>query len=523
MLDDAEAPVLASSGDTVHLSSELKAFYANRSYEAAWTDREGFLPRGRALVNALQRAQSEGLDPGQYQLDGIHRLVERAEREYQQGLPVRDVIGPLDLLLTEAFIRYTSDLARGTVDPEGGGAVWEIPRGDPTDAEFLERVVGSDDLASALAELRPSTPYYRHLLAAAERYAEVVRKGGWEPIPEGPAPEVGDRGERVLGIRRRLAAEGDPVEAALVARAPDPLAYDSALARAVSHFQERHGLDADGAVGSETVAAMNVTAAERLLSLRLNLDRWRWLPRDLGDRYVLVNVAGFELSVMEDDVQILRMNVVVGKDAQKTPIFQDTLEHIVFNPYWNVPDNILEQEILPLAARDPSYLARHGFQVVDHRGRSLDSRHASLGRGYGLRQRPGRGNALGEVKFLFPNDHDVYLHDTPARHLFKETRRAFSHGCIRVEKPRELAEYLMRTSTSLVPESYDSLVAGNQERWIALEKGVPIYILYFTAWGDEDGTVFFYQDIYDRDDAAMAVARSKLGVGTPLARLARSS
>jgi murein L,D-transpeptidase YcbB/YkuD len=512
LLDGAEAPVLASSGDTVHLSPELEAFYQRRDFTPAWVDPSGFLPRGRALVSALGSARAEGLDPLQYQLAGIERLVERARREYAQGLPIRDVLGPLDLLLTEAFIRYTSDLVRGTVDPEASGVVWRIPRGDPTDASFLERVVEREDFAAALAELRPSVPFYRHLHRALEHYQRVVDSGGWPPVGPGPTLEVGDRGERVLKIRRRLVAEGNPTEAGLAAGAADPQAYDSALARAVRHFQERHGLEPDGTLGAETVETMDVPAEERLLAVQLNLDRWRWLPRDLGERYVMVNVAGFQLSVMEKAAPVLRMNVVVGKDARRTPLFQDTLEYMVANPYWNVPPNIARKDILPLAARDPDYLARNGFEVVNRRG----------GSGSGLRQRPGRSNALGEVKFVFPNDMDVYLHDTPARHLFKETRRAFSSGCIRVEKPKELAEYLLRTSTSLPPGSYDSLVAGSRERWVRLERGVPIYILYFTAWAEEDGTVFFYRDIYDRDQVVMAAARDKFGGGTPLARLAQT-
>jgi murein L,D-transpeptidase YcbB/YkuD len=207
------------------------------------------------------------------------------------------------------------------------------------------------------------------------------------------------------------------------------------------------------------------------------------------------------------------MNVVVGKDARKTPLFQDTLEYIVANPYWNVPPTIARQDILPIAARDPGYLARNGFEVVNRRG-SGD---------YGLRQRPGGSNALGEVKFVFPNDMDIYLHDTPARHLFEESLRAFSSGCIRVEKPKELAEYLLRTSTSLPPGTYDSLIASGREHWVELENGVPIYILYFTAWAEEDGRVFFYRDIYDRDEALIAAAYENLAVGTPLAPLAGTS
>jgi murein L,D-transpeptidase YcbB/YkuD len=196
----------------------------------------------------------------------------------------------------------------------------------------------------------------------------------------------------------------------------------------------------------------------------------------------------------------------------------------VVNPYWNVPANIARKDILPVAARDPGYLARNGFEVVDRRGRRVAPRTASLESGtQSLRQRPGGSNALGEVKFVFPNDMDIYLHDTPARHLFDETLRAFSSGCIRVEKPKELAEYLLSTSTALAPGTYDSLIDGDREHWLKLDRGVPIYILYFTAWAEEDGTVFFYPDIYDRDQPLLAAARGKVEDGTPLAPLAGTS
>ena len=352
-------------------------------------------------------------------------------------------------------------------------------------------------------------PFYDHLRGSLGRYQDIVQQGGWPVVAAGPTLKVGDRSDRVLAVRRRLTIEGDPVEAPLVAGATDPMVYDSALSRAVSAFQERHGMDSDGAVGAGTVTAMNVTAEERLLALQLNLDRWRWLPKDLGERYILVNVAGFELSVMEGATEALNMNVVVGKDARtETPLFQDTLEHIVVNPYWNVPPKIARDEIMPIAARDPGYLGRNGFEVVSRGGETT------------VRQRPGRGNALGKVKFVFPNANDIYLHDTQARSLFKQSRRAFSHGCIRLEKPDELAEYLFRTSTSLPAGSYDRFVASGKERWVKLEKTLPIYILYFTAWAKGDGRVFFYGDVYDRDEAVEQMAREKLSPGTPLARLA---
>jgi L,D-transpeptidase YcbB len=214
----------------------------------------------------------------------------------------------------------------------------------------------------------------------------------------------------------------------------------------------------------------------------------------------MVNVAGFELAVMKNDEPQLTMNVVVGQTGNQTPIFKDTLEHVVVNPYWNVPPKIARNEILPIVQRDPTYLARNNYEMTTRGGQTT------------IRQRPGRGNALGEVKFLFPNEYDVYLHDTPADHLFSRPSRAFSHGCIRLEKPRELAHYLFKSSAGLDAGAYDRMVGGG-ERWVNLKEKLPVYILYFTAWGDEQGSVRFYRDIYKRDARVEQVASEKLDSG----------
>jgi murein L,D-transpeptidase YcbB/YkuD len=264
----------------------------------------------------------------------------------------------------------------------------------------------------------------------------------------------------------------------------------------VAHAQQRFGLESDGAAGKGTIEALNVPADVRLLSIKLNLDRWRWLPRDLGSRYFFVNIPGFDLVVMEGDKEAMRMNVVVGKEGLKTPFFRDSLESIVVNPYWNVPPSIAEKEVIPAMQRDPGYLARNNFESDGHGG---------------FRQRPGPKNALGEVKFLFPNDFDIYLHDTPARNLFNEPVRAFSHGCIRIQKPRELAEYLLRTATSRPAGEYDRLRATGREQWVQLDEKIPIYIMYFTAAADSAGSAYFYGDIYDRDAALKAETAAKLG------------
>ncbi|MBW3535042.1 MAG: L,D-transpeptidase family protein, partial [Gemmatimonadetes bacterium] len=278
----------------------------------------------------------------------------------------------------------------------------------------------------------------------------------------------------------------------------DPAAYDSAMARAVERFQRRHGIVPDGTVGAETRAAMNVPVEDRIRSIKLNLDRWRWLPRDLGEHFVMVNVAGQEMAVVRDGEPALTMNVIIGEVANQTPIFQDTMEHIVVNPYWNVPQSIAEEELWPKVERDPTYLARNDYEVVG----SGDARR--------IRQKPGRSNALGHVKFLFPNDLNIYLHDTPTGHLFSRSARAFSHGCIRLERPDDLARYLFTHATDRGADEYDALRARSTEQWVNLSEKLPVYVLYFTAWADEEGNTRFYPDVYARDRAMDTLARAKL-------------
>lgn len=391
---------------------------------------------------------------------------------------------------------------------------WLIPRPEAVASELLDEAVRQEDPAAVTAALRPSAPFYHHLRGALARYGAAVQAGGWQRVGAGATLREGDRDARVRELRARLLAEGDPAELALLEGAPDHDLYGPALVRAVEHFQRRHGLAPDGAVGAATLEALNVPAEERLLALRLNLDRWRWLPADPGSRYILVNVAGFELVVMEGEEDVMRMDVIVGQEAYRTPLFQDTLEYVVVNPYWNVPRSIAQREIIPSALRDRGYLARNDYEVVDASGRQVDPYSADISsRRYTIRQRPGPKNALGEVKFLFPNAMDIYLHDTPARHLFGETHRTFSSGCIRVEKPRELAEYLLATSTSRPAGTYDRLRRSGREQWVALDEKLPIYILYFTAWAEPDGSVRFHPDVYERDRAVAALARAELGTG----------
>jgi murein L,D-transpeptidase YcbB/YkuD len=308
----------------------------------------------------------------------------------------------------------------------------------------------------------------------------------WPRIRADTALKEGERGEAVGRLRQRLAAGVDAEERRLAGSgAADPSLFDADLKRALRHFQERHALEPDGVIGATTVREFNHSAAEWIAELQLNLDRWRWLPNQLGDRYVLVNVAGFELEVVDQGLVIESMNVVVGERETETPLFADSIRSVVVNPYWNVPNGIMERKIAPAMALDPDYLEKHDMELVDGR----------------VRQRPGPQNSLGRYKFIFPNDFDVYLHDTPDGELFARTQRAFSSGCVRIERPRDFARLLLRLQSDVDPDAMDAMLSAGTEQWITLDRPLPVFLLYFTAWAEEDGTVRFHHDVYGRDEA----------------------
>lgn len=502
----AETPIVRlPDGDTVHLSEPVIAFYRERGYRQAWTDYDEVLDRGLALLETMARSAEDGLDPQQYRHPVAERMLREVEEDSLEESEEPGQMGALDMVLSEVFARYATHLTGGALDPEAAGLDWQIPKAEPDVGALLRRLAQDTPPQAVVDSLRPRAPEYRRMITALARYREIEQAGGWPRLDEGELPDVGETAPLIGLLRQRLIAERDPFEGELAGRgAAAPNTFDEALKEALVHFQERHGLDADGVLGRATLASLNTPVTQRIEELKLNLDRWRWLPRDLGELYVMVNVAGFELEVVERDSALLTMNVVVGQQAWRTPIFRDTMEHIVVNPFWNVPPSIQQEEVIPAVMRDPDYLERNGFEVLrgDTRVAIEQVDWSALESGspaYRIRQKPGRSNALGSVKFLFPNPDDIYLHDTPAGHLFSQTSRAFSHGCIRVEKPRELAELLFTKATDRPASAFQELRAREGEQWVKLTRPVPVYILYFTAYAHRDDTVSFHPDIYERD------------------------
>jgi L,D-transpeptidase YcbB len=330
------------------------------------------------------------------------------------------------------------------------------------------------------------------------QYRQIEADGGWPQIPEGPKLEVGMESDRVVALRRRLLVTDDLAEGT----AADSTAFDGALAEEVKGFQERHGLDADGVIGGKTLAALNVPVEARIGQIRVNLERARWVLHNLEPDYIIVNIAGFRVYVMENGEQVWTSRAVVGKPFRKTPVFKATMDHLVFNPTWTVPPTILRNDVLPKVRKDPSYLSQNNFSVIDGSGKRVDPSSVNWSAKnppYRIVQGPGSKNALGEVKFMFPNKHAVYLHDTPSKSLFDKSERTFSSGCIRVQKPFELAELLLRGDSSWTAERMEKVRASGKTETVKLATPLPVLLLYWTVQPEADGTVRFMNDVYERD------------------------
>jgi len=483
-----DSTLLLASGDSVRVSATTLDFYQGRGSQAAWTGPKGPLPEARALHEAIGRAGDDGLPSERYRHDvatGVLAALEaKGDARLTDSLTVR-YLADLDVLLTEGFNRLARDLTLGMLDPEQAGLDYRIAQEAPPEGRLLNRVLAGETPAQLVATLRPSLPQYERMRASLVTFREAESRV-WPRIEADTTLKEGARGASISQLRERLMAGVDAEEARLASTgAADPSLFDADLVRAVQHFQDRHALESDGVVGAATVRELNHTAAEWVAELQLNLDRWRWLPRDLGERYVLVNIAGFELEVIDQGRVIEAMSVVVGQDSRETPVFADSIQYVVVNPYWNVPDGIMARTITPGIAADPNYLAKNDMEIVDGR----------------VRQRPGPKNSLGRYKFIFPNEFDVYLHDTPDGHLFSRTERAFSSGCVRIERPQDFARMLLELQSSQDPDALDGILATGSERWLKLDRPLPVYLLYFTAWAHEDGTVRFYHDVYGRSEA----------------------
>jgi murein L,D-transpeptidase YcbB/YkuD len=491
------APVFVSRDrEGARLWDLTREFYRQREFELAWID--GKKPRAQMdeLIDGLLRAERDGLDPGLYNASTLAARRAEAGRGFltQKGFNAAEAV-PFDIWLTYLYLQYASDLAHGLSDLSHADPSWRIRSRDFDASASLTDALEHNTVSKSLDALTPQHQQYVMLRDALKRYRDLAAKGGWPAVPKKLRLKPGQQDPAVSALAARLAATGDyegPV---------DRTVYDSGLQEAVRRFQRRHGFEPDASMTPALIAELNVPVDARITQIRLNLERWRWLPRDLGNPYILINIPEYRLEVWEHGKVPLAMNVVVGKKDTPTPIFSDEMTYLVFAPYWNVPPDIVEKETLPSVMNDPAFLQRTNMEVVDKSGNVLDPSSVDLSNPgeYRFRQRPGTSNSLGLVKFMFPNQYNVYLHDTPADSLFARAMRSFSHGCVRVEQPEALAEYVLRDQPAWTPDRIQEAMHAEEEKAVKLKAPLPVYLGYWTARVSADGLVQFRRDVYGVD------------------------
>lgn len=489
----------------VYSVKALPLFYERRIFQPAWMDNDGPTPHVKQLIDAIRRADQEGLRPEDYHLDEIAGIL--PEKKYfkwrQPSVNPRQLVD-LELLLTDAFLLYASHLLSGCINPETIDPEWFANRRGTDLSMVLEHALTANRIGETLIELAPSQSGYATLRRALAHFRTITARGGWPKVPTGAKLQKGDSGPAVALLWQRLKAE----QANATGEIAGSVFFDEVIEQAVRDFQQQYGLEADGRVGPATLAALNVSAADRVDQIQLNMERWRWLPQDLGPRHIIVNIADFKLQVMENEQPVLEMKIIVGKGYRRTLVFSDKITYLVLNPSWQVPPTIAVKDKLPLIRKDPEYFAKQNIRVFQGWGaetKEIDPKTVNWSAvtpktfTFRLRQDPGPQNVLGRIKFMFPNRFNIYIHDTPYRTLFDKTSRTFSSGCIRIEKPLELAAYLLKADPKWHPDAIQAALEQGEERTIQLPEPIPVHLLYWTVFVDSNGKPQFRPDIYNRD------------------------
>ena len=475
----------------------LPPLYKRRNFRPIWADGE----KSEQLMIAVRDTLREGLDPRDYHLEEIERLRARTRISDSEDT---SLLASLDILLTDSLVRLAYHSIFGKEDPSSHHPHWNLtdPIDDMNPVAFMEKAVTSESFPEVIDSWKPQHPVYGRLKLALAMYRAIQTEGGWRPVPVDLPLKAGLSDERVLSLQRRLSATGD-----LSGEFDDSMFFDENLEQAVIQFQSRHRLRSDGVVGKKTFEALNVPIEERIDQIRANLERARWLLHDIRGSFVIVDIAGFHAGLNQEGKMVWTVRVQVGKPYRNTPVFKSAIRYLEFNPTWTIPPGILSKDILPAVKRNPDYLKKRNINVIDRDGKVIDqslidwSQYPGRHFPYILRQEPGPDNALGQVKFIFPNEHFVYLHDTPRKSLFDRSERTFSSGCIRVEKPLELAELLLNNPKEWNAAKIKEIINSKQTAKIFLPEPMPVLLLYWTVAVDEDGTVHFKQDPYGRDKA----------------------
>ncbi len=451
------------------LKKDLDSFYFKRKFALAWYDKSGLIEPAVNLFNRIQNISEEGVqDSFPYKTDFVSLMK-------NNGLDSNNRPSTYtDLMLTAQYFMYAKNVWQGIDEKQSVSMDWLLPRKKVSYNELLDSLVSGKDVLNDA----PLYVQYTRLRNFLKTYKDIQAKGGWPIIePDKKVLKMGDSSAAVLEMRKYFIITGD------MQSNNNNVIFDSSLYNGLVHFQERMGLSTDGAAGPGVFREMNVPVEKRIEQIIVNMERSRWVPVNLQSNYIVVNIPEYKLHVYENNNPVWDMNVVVGQPAHKTVIFNGEIKYVVFSPYWNIPPGIMRNEVLPGIRANSNYLARHNMEW----------------NGGNVRQKPGPNNSLGLVKFLFPNSFDIYLHDTPAKSLFGESSRAFSHGCIRLAEPEKLADYLLRNDSAWNKTSIYNAMHAGREKYVTLKNPEPVFIAYFTSWVSADGVLNFRNDVYKRD------------------------
>lgn len=498
-----------------YVKKDFDNFYKNRKYQLAWLTSSELQPQADSLIKAITQAYEEGLEPSNYKLEEISQLknqlfVENANKTVKNDSTLYKRLVQLDFMMTASYMTYGAHLLSGRIDPYQLDTLWLVHPRKKDLAIHLEEALTNKRIRQSLNELSPAIAQYNQLKSQLARHREVIKLGGWPLLTNERSAEKTMSDETATIVRKRLAMSGE-----LDSTEVGSSAKNNQLEEAIRSFQERHGIQPDGKLTRETIKWLNKPVNEVVQMIELNMERIRWLPDSIGDTYILVNTPEYRLKAIDKGKKELVMNVIVGQEYTSTPVFTDTLEYIVFAPDWTVPPTIAKKEMLPILQKNPDYLMEHNMSVYEtwdaKDTTALDPHEVDWSQftpetfNYRIVQNPGPDNSLGSVKFMMPNDLFIYLHDTPADHLFKKKKRNLSHGCIRLEKPAELAKYLLNWDEEKVKEYMEKEKPEN----VKLPKKMPVQIVYRTAWVDEEGILNFREDIYGHDKVQLRAITRK--------------
>lgn len=453
---------------------ETTELYQKRKYQYVWFDSKGMLEVGHLLYNKLNNMEEEGIKttiPYKNKLDSLFLI-----KKENYKIDIDD-----ELLLTTLYFFYTHKVLKG-IDPKKSMELgWYLPRKKESYVGYLDSIIANPSLINK-NEKEQLSQYYK-LKEVLQKYRMLQKNDSWTPIEMDSsrvALNPGDSATTIAQIRKRLYQLED------LTKDSKSAIYDEDLKAGILKYQARNGIKENTTINKKLITSLNVSIEDRIKTIMVNMERCRWIDVDISKvaALILINIPAFQLTYLKEGKVVLNSNVVVGKDINRTVIFSADMRYIVFSPYWNVPKSIITKEIKPSIAKNPNYLAQHNMEW--HEG--------------GIRQKPGPKNSLGLIKFLFPNNNSIYLHDTPSKNLFNEEKRAFSHGCIRVAKPVELANEILKDDKNWTPEKIDAAMHKGKESWYTLKNKIPVYIGYFTAWVDDNGEIHFYDDVYKRDD-----------------------